>query len=652
MPSISVVVPIFDVEPYLAECLQSIARQSAGDLEVIMVDDGSTDGSAAIASRFAAADERFTLIRQANHGLGHARNVGARRAQGEYLAFVDADDVLPDDAYEHLRGALERSGSDFASGNVRRIADGEVVQAAFLSKTFARTRLRTHVTRFRPLLGDRTAWNKLFRRAFWEAHDLRFPEGVVHEDIPVILPAHFLARSVDVVAAPVYHWRRRSEGAQSITQRRLERSVMRDRLTATEAVLAHIDAHGPRRARRWYQQRLVADDLRLHLNLLDEADAEYRQEFMARANALLADAPDRVFARLPAIDRLKWHLLRRGLAPELVEVVAFHKAHPGTRPPLRRRGRFYGDYPYRDDARLAIPASVYRLGRADEDLAVTVRLEDLRAVDGRLTIRGHAYVGGLGAPAPDSQSVRLSAVRRGRLRAVRMRLVPVRLPTRPGHRPELGGALAWAGFEASLDAGRLARAGRRRDGTWELCARLRTHGLSRYRTRFAVADAGLVGTIALDGSGATHVQAACSADGAVTVEVRSAWLRVRAARRLDGDVLELTGDARGAAQARLAVRRRSDGRTVPCELEVAGDAFTARIPLSPLRVAPAPLSPEAGGDDVWDLRAIAGGQRLPVALALDGPDRAWSGPDERLALVAGAGGGAAIAGRAHGVALT
>ena len=86
-----------------------------------MVDDGSTDGSAAIAESFARRDERFRLVTQPNGGLSRARNTGTDAAGGRYLAFLDSDDVLPPNSYELLLGALEKTGSDFATGNVHRL---------------------------------------------------------------------------------------------------------------------------------------------------------------------------------------------------------------------------------------------------------------------------------------------------------------------------------------------------------------------------------------------------------------------------------------------------------------------------------------------------------------------------------------------------
>src|SRR5262249_40755255 len=162
----------------------------------------------------------------------------------------------------------DRTGSDFATGNVHRLAAGGAQQSPFLAKAFARTRMETHVTRFRALIADRTAWNKLWRRSFWDAHGLRFPEGVGHEDIPLTIPAQFMARSVDVIADPVYWYRVRQGEGLSITQRRLDPRALLDRLAALEHVLGYLERSGPRGATRWYQASIVADDLRYYVDVL------------------------------------------------------------------------------------------------------------------------------------------------------------------------------------------------------------------------------------------------------------------------------------------------------------------------------------------------------------------------------------------------
>src|SRR3712207_5376754 len=112
---LSVVVPIYNVAPYLDECLTSIAEQTHRDLEVVMVDDGSTDDSGAIAAAFAARDSRFRLVTQENRGLSAARNNGLGHITGDFLQFVDSDDVLPSYAMELLLSTVEQTGSDFAT---------------------------------------------------------------------------------------------------------------------------------------------------------------------------------------------------------------------------------------------------------------------------------------------------------------------------------------------------------------------------------------------------------------------------------------------------------------------------------------------------------------------------------------------------------
>jgi CDP-glycerol glycerophosphotransferase len=343
-----VVVPIYNVEDYLEPCLESIAGQTFGDLEVILVDDGSTDRSAEIAEEFAARDGRFRLVTQPNAGLGAARNTGIDAASGEFLAFVDSDDVLAPNAYELLLTSLDRTGSDFATGNVRRLTRFGDLRVPFLAKTFAEERPRTHVSRFVPLIADRTAWNKLWRRCFWDAHGLRFPEGVLNEDIPVVVPAQFAARSVDVIAEPVYYWRARREGDPSITQRRLEPQALRDRLTAIERTRDELRLHGPEDAIRWYDESVLAQDLRYHLSVLDRAGEDYRALFLDRANAFLDRADPRVPARLPAVERVKWRLVRRRRVRGLVAILRVQRAlgwlrsRVARRIPVRHRRRLRG----------------------------------------------------------------------------------------------------------------------------------------------------------------------------------------------------------------------------------------------------------------------------------------------------------------------
>lgn len=118
---ISVVVPVYNVEPYLKECLESIINQTYRDLEIILIDDGSTDKSGDICDEYGKKDERIIVIHQSNQGSASAKNAGLRKSSGEYLAFVDSDDFLQEDAYEFMVKQLEEYCADIIQGCFRKV---------------------------------------------------------------------------------------------------------------------------------------------------------------------------------------------------------------------------------------------------------------------------------------------------------------------------------------------------------------------------------------------------------------------------------------------------------------------------------------------------------------------------------------------------
>ena len=228
-PLLSVVVPAYDVEDYLAACLRSILGQSHAALEVVVVDDGSTDTTGEIADRIAAEDSRVRVIHQANAGLGAARNEGVRRSTGTYLAFADSDDLVVDDAYAALVGSLERTGSDVAIGAVERLRGEDRFMTPLMRENHRRPRLAVGIEEAPLVLADVFAWNKVFRRSFWDGADLSFPEDVRYEDQPAMTRALVAAQGIDVLTEPVYLWRVRSDGT-SISQQRDDLRDLSDRL--------------------------------------------------------------------------------------------------------------------------------------------------------------------------------------------------------------------------------------------------------------------------------------------------------------------------------------------------------------------------------------------------------------------------------------
>lgn len=188
-PKISVVVPVYNAEQYIIRCVESILGQTCQDFELVLLDDGSTDGSVAVLQRLAQRDPlRVRVYSHPNMGAARTRNRGIELATGEYLCFVDADDRLdPDFCQVHLE-AMEREGADVVVGGYRTVVDGRV---AF---TFAPDPGSPY-TKY--LVS--TVWGKLYRTSFVVEHGIVFPDLVFGEDTLFTVEGNRLARRVCVV---------------------------------------------------------------------------------------------------------------------------------------------------------------------------------------------------------------------------------------------------------------------------------------------------------------------------------------------------------------------------------------------------------------------------------------------------------------------
>lgn len=127
VPNISVIIPIYNAGKYVEKCLESITHQTYQDIEIIIVNDGSTDNSREICERYARKDNRITLINTENRGAGSARNTGIEKAKGKYISFIDSDDYICNDYYERLYSMIQKSGADIAVGRYQRISEHETM---------------------------------------------------------------------------------------------------------------------------------------------------------------------------------------------------------------------------------------------------------------------------------------------------------------------------------------------------------------------------------------------------------------------------------------------------------------------------------------------------------------------------------------------
>ncbi|CUR54434.1 hypothetical protein NOCA2170006 [metagenome] len=322
-PEISLVVPFYNVEDYLAECLDSLLRQTWSDFEVVLVDDGSPDGSRAIAERYAAQDPRIRIITQENAGLGAARNAGIRNARGRYLAFVDSDDLLPAGALRTLVTSAQATGSDIVVGSVERFDSRKTWSPSWVENVHIAEERGVTVAEFLPLLRNLYSWNKLFRRDFWVEQNLWFREGVAYEDQPIISQLYARARSIDVLTDIVYRYRARDDNS-SISQQTASLKDLRDRIEAWHLSRDLLRREASEQIYQGWLATLFEAHFHWYLTSSGTVDDTYWTELLAAVRDFAADAEDWVWEATPAPKRVLIKLVLLGRRADAQEFVRRH----------------------------------------------------------------------------------------------------------------------------------------------------------------------------------------------------------------------------------------------------------------------------------------------------------------------------------------
>ena len=244
-PTLTVVIPTHDVGPWIAECLKSVLRQTEQSIEVIVVDDHSTDDTVGIVDTMMRADPRIRLVIAEDRGGANARNSGAALARGRYLIFADGDDIVPDNAYASLVESLEVSQSDMAVGNFLKFSAKKTWEPGVNWRLFSHPQQSVELADRPALIRGRACWNKMFRTEFWLGEAIEFPEVVRSNDIVPMTQALTAARSIDIVPDFVYLYRDRP-GMASMTARASRvaslLSYLEQELICARLVVAHSHA--------------------------------------------------------------------------------------------------------------------------------------------------------------------------------------------------------------------------------------------------------------------------------------------------------------------------------------------------------------------------------------------------------------------------
>lgn len=201
---ISVIVPSYNVEPYLERCVQSLRDQTYTDLEIILVNDGSTDGTGELCDRLAGKDHRIRVVHKENGGLSDARNAGINIAQGEFYSFIDGDDFIETDTYESMI-------AEMTDPEVSVVAGGFIVTDIRGETTVSVSPKRQKLTKeeaFMDLFGrsyiSQSSCNKLFRSSLFT--EIRYKKGIINEDMEILPRLLDIGDHVVLLDKPVYHY--------------------------------------------------------------------------------------------------------------------------------------------------------------------------------------------------------------------------------------------------------------------------------------------------------------------------------------------------------------------------------------------------------------------------------------------------------------
>ncbi len=209
MIKVSVIVPVYNTEEYLDKCLQSLVNQTLEEIEIICVNDGSTDNSIKILKKYEKQYPRIKILEQQNLKQGAARNRGVKAANGEYIGYVDSDDWVDTDFFEKLYNTAKKYDSDIALATNIRIGNGKTKKRLDITKEGMYSSLQNKFDVCKQAKNE-CPTNKIYRREFLLKHEITWPEGVYCEDKIYTLKAVYYANSVVTVPNVNYYYYRRS----------------------------------------------------------------------------------------------------------------------------------------------------------------------------------------------------------------------------------------------------------------------------------------------------------------------------------------------------------------------------------------------------------------------------------------------------------
>ncbi|MBT2477218.1 glycosyltransferase [Streptomyces sp. ISL-94] len=472
---VTIVIPAFNASATLARALQSALAQTHRGVEVLVVDDCSTDGTLGVARQFAGQDGRVRIIERPHNsgGCGAPRNNGIEAASGQFVMFLDADDELPLKAVETLLSSALTTGSEVTAGRVVRINIATDEITVWQPQLYPADQTVAGLGAMPELFEDPIAAGKLYRRDYLDSFGIRFPEGVFFEDTYFSTVANFHARSLTIVASPVYRWMwERDSDQPSITNRRGELRSIRDRILVHQYTDQFLHSVGRPDLLARKAAKFLSHDLRLYTPELRTGDRAYHTGFLAAVAPYLRTLEPTTYELCGPMERVRAFGLMHGRVDIAVSASDY----------MRRRSVISSDIVERD-GRVFWSASLLGHPEAERFLDVTeLELTGQKLADARLynqasaieTVDGELHIQG---------AIRNQFGRVGPGDKVELVAVLRRRSTKTDHRFPVSGVEVdgdWIRYHTTVDlTSTLGKADRA--GHWNFFVQLR-HGGERAST--------------------------------------------------------------------------------------------------------------------------------------------------------------------------
>jgi glycosyltransferase involved in cell wall biosynthesis len=354
---LSVVVLVYNTAEYLVECFDSLINQSLDGIEVIAINDESTDNSLDICLEYQNKYSNFKIIDQSNTGGATAGNRAMTHAKGKYVAIIDSDDLLPCDAYLKLYNAAEKESADIAMGRPMQYRDGKVKPFILAQEKSAwlEPRVLTSAADYPPIFFDGFYWNKIYLREFVTANEIKMPDGMLYADRSMVHGAYCYAKKITIITDQVYYWRRDDRPSVSHKDNTLVISNAADRVESFVYDYTNMLKSG----RQDLLEYMVADSVvRLLFPLRGVA---YSSEFRGAYLALCTEYLNLVSSNLTDYWLKPWQkvslwLIKNKRYHELLLLVGASNRYRTT----LDSGVLYWKPPFYEDESLDIPKECYR----------------------------------------------------------------------------------------------------------------------------------------------------------------------------------------------------------------------------------------------------------------------------------------------------